>query len=265
MNQETREEFKKVLGQLEDVTEEDAKIACRVAKNKLLYLAASIRPQDKEAELLNYMLQSTDLTTLAKRLKALIGVEENESMAARLFVDMDGTLAQFKKVDTLETLYEEGYFRNLLPNENVVKAVRRFMEMYPEKEVYIMSSVLSDSPYAQREKNQWIDYYLPEIDSTHRIFVPCGEEKVNYIPGTAKETDYLLDDYTKNLSSWEPPAKGIKLLNGINHTKGTWHGLRLSYEKEPAKLARHLAAVMEGAVIRDAVPQKKLEQRGPRL
>ena len=176
MNQETREEFKKVLGQLEDVTEEDAKIACRVAKNKLLYLAASIRPQDKEAELLNYMLQSTDLTTLAKRLKALIGVEENESMAARLFVDMDGTLAQFKKVDTLETLYEEGYFRNLLPNENVVKAVRRFMEMYPEKEVYIMSSVLSDSPYAQREKNQWIDYYLPEIDSTHRIFVTCGEE-----------------------------------------------------------------------------------------
>lgn len=27
----------------------------------------------------------------------------------RLFVDMDGTLAVFRNVDTLETLYEKGY------------------------------------------------------------------------------------------------------------------------------------------------------------
>lgn len=35
----------------------------------------------------------------------------------RLFVDMDGTLAEFKPVDTLEVLYEKDYFLNLKPNE----------------------------------------------------------------------------------------------------------------------------------------------------
>ena len=34
-------------------------------------------------------------------------------MKNRLFVDMDGTLAVFKTVDTMETLYEKGYFKNL--------------------------------------------------------------------------------------------------------------------------------------------------------
>ena len=38
----------------------------------------------------------------------------------RLFVDMDGTLAEFRSVDTLETLYEKGYFAELRPQETVV-------------------------------------------------------------------------------------------------------------------------------------------------
>ena len=42
----------------------------------------------------------------------------------RLYVDMDGTLAEFKKVDTLEKLYEKGYFLNLEPHMNVVEAIR---------------------------------------------------------------------------------------------------------------------------------------------
>ena len=39
----------------------------------------------------------------------------------RLFVDIDGTLAVFKPVDTLETLYEKGYLKNngLIPLRNV--------------------------------------------------------------------------------------------------------------------------------------------------
>lgn len=45
----------------------------------------------------------------------------------RLFVDMDGTLAVFRKVDELETLYEKGYFLNLAPQKNVLAAVRELM------------------------------------------------------------------------------------------------------------------------------------------
>jgi len=71
----------------------------------------------------------------------------------RLLVDLDGTATEFKVVDTLETLYEEGYFRNLKPNENVVNAIKQIIYLHPEIEVYVMSSVLTDSKYALREKN----------------------------------------------------------------------------------------------------------------
>lgn len=48
---------------------------------------------------------------------------ENERKP-RLFVDMDGTLAVFNRIDKLETLYERGYFADLTPQANVVEAVR---------------------------------------------------------------------------------------------------------------------------------------------
>lgn len=140
----------------------------------------------------------------------------------RLFVDMDGTLAVFKPVDELETLYEEGYFKRLAPQRNVVEAVRKIIMEHPEIEVNILSAYLTDSEYALKEKNEWLDRYLPEIDQDHRIFVACGADKKEGIRDGIRKTDFLLDDYTKNLNEWQPPARGIKLLNGINHTRGSW-------------------------------------------
>ena len=54
------------------------------------------------------------------------------------------------------------------------------------------------------------------------------------------------DDYTKNLDAWEPPAKGIKLLNGINHTKGTWLKNRIRMNRKPQELATLIISVMKG-------------------
>lgn len=172
----------------------------------------------------------------------------------RLFVDMDGTLAKYQPVDTMEILFEEGYFRNLEPQQNVVDAVKKIIKEHPEIQVYIMSSVLSDSKYALQEKNEWLDKYLPEIDSEHRIFPPCGENKLDYVPNGIRSTDYLLDDYTNNLALWEPPAKGIKILNGINHTNETWKGNMLRYDKEPEWLADDIVSVMNGTEIKEERP-----------
>ena len=66
----------------------------------------------------------------------------------RLFVDMDGTLAVFQSVDTLEKLYEKDYFLNLRPQINVIDGIRFIIKNHPEVEVFILSAVLSDSPYA---------------------------------------------------------------------------------------------------------------------
>ncbi len=164
----------------------------------------------------------------------------------RLFVDMDGTLAVFTPVDTLETLYEKGYFLYLMPQHNVVNAVRSIIMHNPEIEVFILSAYLSDSAYALQEKNAWLDHFLPEVDRKHRIFTPCGSDKKLAIQGGIRSNDYLLDDYTKNLDAWEPPAKGIKLLNGINHTKGTWLKNRIRLNRKPQELANIIVSVMKG-------------------
>lgn len=164
----------------------------------------------------------------------------------RLFVDMDGTLAVFKEVDTLETLYEKGYFLNLEPQMDVVNAVKHIMKTQPEIEVYTLSAVLTDSQYALDEKNQWLDRYLPEIDQDHRIFPPCGQDKKEYVKDGIREDDYLLDDYTHNLVLWQPPARGIKVLNGINHTRGSWDSDRIRYDKDPRELAQNIVNIMQG-------------------
>lgn len=164
----------------------------------------------------------------------------------RLFVDMDGTLATFTPVDRLETLYEKGYFLNLRPLDNVVLAVKDIIHNNPDIEVFILSAYLSDSAYALEEKNRWIDKYLPEIDAAHRIFPPCGTDKKEYIPSGIHNTDCLLDDYTRNLTLWQPPARGIKLLNGVNHTHGTWKHDCIRFDQVPKELAAQIADLMKG-------------------
>ncbi|MFR7531227.1 MAG: 5' nucleotidase, NT5C type [Lachnospira eligens] len=163
----------------------------------------------------------------------------------RLFVDMDGTLAEFKTVDTLETLYEKDYFINLNPNENVLGAIKQLIADN-DFDVYILSAYLTDSRYALEEKNAWLDKYLPELPQEKRLFVPCGTDKSVAVPGLIRPDDYLLDDYTKNLSEWEPPAKGIKLINGINHTNGTWQGDKIQFTHAPEELSSMISDVMKG-------------------
>lgn len=163
----------------------------------------------------------------------------------RLFVDMDGTLAEFKTVDTLETLYEKDYFINLNPNENVLGAIKQLIADN-DFDVYILSAYLTDSRYALEEKNAWLDKYLPELPQEKRLFVPCGTDKSVAVPGLIRPDDYLLDDYTKNLSEWEPPARGIKLINGINHTNGTWQGDKIQFTHAPEELSSMISDVMKG-------------------
>lgn len=171
----------------------------------------------------------------------------------RLYVDMDGTLAVFNKVDELETLFEKGYFENLTPNEGVVKAVKLIIQNCPDVEVNVLSSYLTDSEYALAEKNNWLDRYLPEIDREHRIFVPCGDDKKAYVENHNQDC-FLLDDYTKNLMQWEPPGRGIKLLNGINHTKGTWKKACVTHDDPPSIIASKIMGSIDQCVCQSIEP-----------
>lgn len=49
-----------------------------------------------------------------------------------------------------------------------------------------------------------------------------------------------------NLTVWEPPAREIKLLNGINNSHGTWQGDTVSFEKTAVEIARSITDIVQG-------------------
>lgn len=174
-------------------------------------------------------------------------------MKQRLFVDMDGTLAEFHPVHSMEELHAKGYFAGLPPQQNVVEAVR-ILNADTDVEVYILSAVLSDSKYALQEKKEWLEKYLPEIDSGHFLFSNCGRDKAAVIPDGIRKGDTLIDDFTKNLLAWPEDGIGINLLNGINHSRGSWKGSRISMIEKPESMAKAIKRIMSGELIRQPAP-----------
>lgn len=138
----------------------------------------------------------------------------------RLFVDMDGVLAEWRTDKTTEDTYEKDYFKNLSPYQNVLSAVKEIAEIYPEISVNILSAVFPDNPYAIADKTQWLKRYLPEIGTENIFFVDCGCKKTDVCSEMTKD-DILLDDYNNNLIDWrENGGTAIKIYNGVNSNNG---------------------------------------------
>ena len=140
-----------------------------------------------------------------------------------IWVDMDGVLARFYTGMSKEILCEKGYFASLPPQPKVVRAVRNLWVNHP---TFVLSAYLADSAYALEEKEKWLKRYLPGV---HGIFLPCGTSKaaaVEKIMGRSlRREDILIDDFSRNLFDFSiRGGTAVKLLNGINGTKGTWKG-----------------------------------------
>lgn len=163
----------------------------------------------------------------------------------RLFVDLDGTAAEWKKIKTLEEIFEKDYFFNLAPHKNVCEGLRILSERFPEIEIYVLSAVSEGAIYAVEDKNRWVDKFLPFIPKERRIFSVCGQNKADFIPGGIKKTDFLLDDYSFNLHGWNKSGgTGIKLINNCNNTKKTWKGKKVSYKVSPYRIMGDLAEII---------------------
>lgn len=191
----------------------------------------------------------------------------------RIFVDMDGCLAEWRNI-TLRITSEEqryavlqkmdellktpGYFRSLAPYENVVNAFKRLLFNY---DVYSLSCVLEANAWCnpEQEKDDWLSEFIPNLPKDHRIFVPTGENKTDYVPGGVRPTDFLLDDFTKNLVDWqEAGGVGIKLLNNVNETHRSWKGSTISKDISPSQIQKDLSDLLDGRTnfIRHPSPKK---------
>ena len=101
---------------------------------------------------------------------------------------------------------------------------------------------LTESQYALKEKNIWVEKYFPYMHRGNRLFVPQNIRKSEYVRALVGDVnnDYvLLDDYSKNLHDWvSAGGRGIKLLNGSNGTVGSWKGPSVSRFSSPKDIQK---------------------------
>lgn len=189
----------------------------------------------------------------------------------RLFVDLDGTCAEWRNIELKVKSYEDkekvlkklselltspGYFLSLLPYKNVCEAINNLAKT---KEVYILSCAIPKDgiPNPESEKRAWIREYLPNIPEDHIIIVPDGEDKTKYIEGGVRKGDVLLDDYSKNLREFEAAGgTPVKLLNDINESKGSFRGNAISKDSSPKEIEDGLRSILSGEMVRHNSPRK---------
>lgn len=152
-------------------------------------------------------------------------------MMKRVYFDLDGTLAEWRYVTALQELQQKDYFFRLKPTNLVPLA--NSLAKRDGIETLILSQYLPDT-YALEDKNRWCDAYVPAIDRKHRVFVPCGVGKPEYIREALRRPlngdDILIDDYSKNLTEWcAAGGTAVKWLNGINGKGGTFPGYRVMW------------------------------------
>lgn len=159
----------------------------------------------------------------------------------RIFFDMDGTLNQWESWRSLDEVSAPEYNRYLTPQENVINAAKLLSGRF---ETWIASAVF---PYEFiiPDKNYWNDNCVSFIPKEHRIYIPYGTNKSDYLKQVANPGDVLVDDYTQNLMDAESIGMiGVKCLNGINDTHHSWKGARISIYSDPASIAAAITGLV---------------------
>lgn len=171
----------------------------------------------------------------------------------RIFFDLDGVLAVWQDVP-VEDVVKRGYFARLPAQENVVHAFR-ILERRPDMELFILSSVFQDN-HSEQDKRVWVDKHLG-LMYEHQIYCPCDRKKETALEriGGIRASDVLIDDYSRNLQCWS--GIPIKMYNGINGTKGTWHGHWVHAAMPASTLAGQICAI---AAVYQPVPLERISK-----
>ncbi len=159
-----------------------------------------------------------------------------------LSIDMDGVTAKWKEVSRSE-YSTPGYFLGLEAQENLIGAIRELAnDQNADFQMCITSHVINE--VAKEEKKAWNtikDIVIPQI---YPMYGSSKAEALKEEFNLDEDTICIhLDDFTKNLREWQSHGEnfiGIKWLNGINGTHGTWDGLTLSYKASKEELLKQL-------------------------
>lgn len=133
-------------------------------------------------------------------------------MKTKLFLDMDGVLADFMGAVTNHPDYVDGVpldsfdvFENLNPIDGAIESVRKIIES-GKYDVFVLSTAPWGSPKAWMDKRLWIEKHLPELKKrlilTHYKDLCCGSS-----------SDIIIDD---------------RIVNGVER----WSGIHLHFGTE---------------------------------
>ena len=147
----------------------------------------------------------------------------------KIFVDMDGTLAEWRTDVNYEEVLKPGYFANLRPQMGVVNLLRELDEK-ELAQIFILGCVIPNG-HAKKEKLSWLEKFCPFIPKANIIFIKDGCNKNS---ACQSESDILLDDYSKNLHEWS--GVGVKVMNGVNGHHGSWHGRRFNINDDVERM-----------------------------
>lgn len=118
----------------------------------------------------------------------------NQMKRKNYYCDMDGVLADFNgepnALDRFQT--EKGFFKNLKPIKNNVKALRDLIA--DGNNVYILS--ISPNEQADNDKVEWLKKWIPEMPDGNMIILRTGQKKQMYV--RTPYDNVLFDDYGKN-------------------------------------------------------------------
>ena len=171
-------------------------------------------------------------------------------MHRSFYIDMDGVLMKYDKEaytgeNPIWLQKNAHYFRDLPPDRKALEFIDRLWEKcrYTGDEVFILTTLPMNSAMFNEHfhdkmlpLNKWVSY----IDIEHiLISVTAKNEAVEYIRDhKLTQNDVLIDDYNKNLASWQNAGgTAVKYCNGINDPN-SWNGPKITAD-DPVYLMFH--------------------------
>lgn len=173
----------------------------------------------------------------------------------RVFFDMDGVLAEYRRDCTENDMKQKGYFRTLKPERNMLGALALLCENAEELGigVCVLTKVYpSLFRHSLREKMEWRDCYMPQLFDSEFIMVNGETEEKSQAIRELLHTEidgdcYLIDDYNHNLAEWaKSGGTPVKYVNGINDKNRSFIGSRIFYTMSAEEIYRYILTLING-------------------
>ena len=154
-----------------------------------------------------------------------------------LFMDMDGTIARFyEHANCLEAMYESNFFLQLNSYSDMIILIKELLNN-PNIRLIFHSAVPPENKTGIEEKRQWLKRKFPNTEQYETIFCasPANKPKeaTTFLNRQLTKQDYLIDDYSHNLRTWEAAGgSGIKCVNEVQDLPDatSWQGPRIGAE-----------------------------------